>query len=157
MNLKEKLMRTVTDQLRKHINAAATYAGHLSAPNEGWVKSVRLSLGMSGIQLGARNNVSKAAISKTEKAELVGGVTIKQMEKMAASMGCRFVYGIVPNGSIEAIRERQARTKADAIMKRVSTHMALEDQLASSDALREQRDSLIQELLDGKNGELWDD
>ncbi len=157
MNVKEKLLRAATDQLRKQVNSAVTHADYLTVPPVGWIKSVRQSLGMTGSQLAARNMVSRAAISKTEKAELVGGVTIKQMEKMAESMGCRFVYGIVPMNSIEDIRETQAKTKANAIIKRVATHMALEDQLSSSESLNNQRDDLLKELLNNNKGELWDE
>lgn len=157
MSVKERLLRAVADQLRKHVNSVVAHANYLSPPPEGWMKSVRLSLGMTGAQLAARNKISRAAISKTEKAELDGGVTIKHMEKMAASMGCRFVYAIVPTSSIENIRETQAKSKANSVMKQVSTHMALEDQLSNSEILRKQRDDLLKEFLDNKKGELWDE
>ncbi len=157
MDAKSRILRAVTGQLRKKVDSAAFCASYLAVPKEGWVKTVRASLGMTGSQLAARNGVSRAAISKTQKAEINGGITINQMKKMAESMGCQFVYGIVPSESIEKITQTQAVNKANKIIRMVSTHMALEDQLSSQEDLESQRNDLVKQLMDNTKGALWDE
>jgi predicted DNA-binding mobile mystery protein A len=139
---------------KKRIDAAIPYAGSFEVPDVGWIKSVRLSLGMPSSHLAAINNVSSAAISKTEKAELRGGVTINQMEKLAQSMGCHFVYGIVPYGSIDEIRENQARAKAISILKQEAASETI-GETTITETHQVLLDDLIKELLKSTNGDLW--
>ncbi len=72
-------------------------------PTEGWIKTLRQALNMSGAQLSRRLGVTRGLISKTEKAELSGGVSLKKMHDMAQAMNCRFVYAIVPETDIDNI------------------------------------------------------
>ncbi len=65
-------------------------------PTEGWLKTLRLSLGMSGSQLALKLGVSKARVSRFEHDELTGSVTLKTMQSVAKAMNCRFVYAVVP-------------------------------------------------------------
>src|SRR5450631_2702536 len=83
-------------------NAAASLAG-LKTPPEGWLRTVRNALGMSGAQLAKKMGVTRARVAQAEHAELSGGATLKSMQAAAEAMGCRFVYAVVPENRIEDI------------------------------------------------------
>ncbi|MEQ3763036.1 MAG: mobile mystery protein A [Alcanivorax sp.] len=153
MNMK----RIVQKQYRENVNRARAQLVGLTIPSEGWIRTVRQALGMSGAQLARRMGVTRGLVSNTEKAELAGGVTIKAMQNMAHSMNCRFVYAIVPEHDIEEIVQKRALEKARAQVKQVSVHMALEEQALSEEKLREQVQSFAEELLKNSNSDLWND
>ena len=75
---------------------------------------------------------------------------------MAAAMGARFVYAIIPERNIEDILDARARSKAKALVKHASIHMALEDQALSTQRLHAEIERLAKELLD-KLSNLWDE
>ena len=123
-------VKTVAQRQYRSIvdNAAASVAG-LKTPPEGWLRTVRSALGMSGAEVAKKMGVTRARITKAEHAELTGGVTLKSMQATAEALGCRFVYAIIPSsGRIEDIITAQARKKAIAIVGTASKHMALENQ-----------------------------
>src|SRR5262245_25757406 len=116
-----KQYRTIVDR------AAGSIGKQPKMPSEGWIATTRKALGMSAAQLARRLGLTRARVSQAERAELSGGVTLKAMKAMADAMGCRFVYAIVPaEGSVEAAIAAQARRKAQALVTKASTHMALE-------------------------------
>lgn len=126
-------------------------------PKEGWLRTVRKALNMSGVQLARRLSVTKASVSNAEKAELEGGITIKKMEQMAEGLGCRFIYFVVPEKQIKEVLSEQARKKAEIVVTQASIQMALEDQTLSSGQLKFEVDRLQQELLREMPSDLWDD
>lgn len=99
-------------RLARMIDRTAKQFDDVTVPEKGWVFSVRKALGMSAEQVARRKGVSRNAVYQAERSELEGGVSLKQMENLAAAMGGRFVYAIVPNGRIEDIKYRQAMKKA---------------------------------------------
>jgi len=129
----------------------------VSLPAEGWIRTVRKALGMSGPQLARRLNVTRAQVSNTEKAELEGRVTLKTMRHMAEAMNSRFVYAIVPEHTVEKTLHKRALKKALAQVKAASVHMALEDQLLSDKQLQHQMQDIAEELLEKNISKLWND
>ena len=113
------------------VDQAASAASGLDFPREGWMRTVRKALGMSGAQLARRMGVTRARVAQAEASEIDGGITLKSMEAAAEAMGCRFVYAIVPETNVAALIEEQAIKKAVALVGRASTHMALESQAVS--------------------------
>ena len=146
-----------SEQYRSTVNKAAERIGHMELPKKGWLYTVRQSLGMSAAQLARRLGVTRSQVSKTEKAELSGGVTIKTMERMAEGMGCRFVYAVVPMGSAEDILSKRAREKAEQIVRKASEHAALEDQALTEDKIELETRRLHTEMLKDLPPDLWND
>lgn len=126
-------------------------------PKEGWIRTVRKALGMSGAQLGRLMGISRAQVGQTERGEVSGSVTIKTMQKAAAALGCRFVYAVVPEGSIETVIEERAHQKAMAIVEKANKHMALEAQTLSDSKIRFEIDRLQQGFLKDLPSDLWND
>ena len=153
MNLKT----VVIQQYRENVNRAKHQVAGLFVPSEGWIRTVRTALGMSGAQLGRRLGVTRASVSNTEKAELNGGVTLKAMQQMAEGMGCRFVYAIVPEKNIEDVVYHRAMEKAREQIKAASVHMALEEQSLTNDKLEAEIKRLADEMLNKTSSALWND
>lgn len=151
------IKKIVTAQYQSVVDRAAVSARGLSLPKEGWIRTVRKALGMSGAQLARRLGVTRALVSNTERAELSGSVTIKAMQQMAKAMDCRFVYAIVPDGAIQDMISKRAREKALAIVDRANKHMALEAQTLSKEQINFEIRRLQQELVNEMPSDLWND
>ena len=145
------------EQHRALVNRAAEQFRSVPHPRESWLSLVRHALGMSAAQLARRLGVTRAHISKTEKAELLGGVTLKTMHNFAEGMGCRFVYAIVPENTVEDILAERAGKKAQRIVEVTNKHMALEDQSLSSKAIAYEIERLQKDMLNTMPSDFWND
>ena len=108
---------------------------NLVIPAEGWVRTVRKAFGMSLAQLGQRMGLTASAVSRMERYEPEGRVTLQQLEKAAQALHCRVVYALVPEKDVEELVSDQAMRKAEALVRKVDTTMALEDQQLSEEEL----------------------
>jgi predicted DNA-binding mobile mystery protein A len=146
----------VQQQYQRLVDSAADNSG-LRPPPEGWLRTVRKALGMSGAQLAKKMGVTRARIAQAEQAELSGGTTLKSMQAAAEAMGCRFVYAIVPEKRIEDLITAQARKKAMALVGIANTHMALESQTLSKDKIAQEVERLTRELAQEMPPDFWSD
>lgn len=99
-------------RLARIVDRAAKQIGSIERPERGWVSTVRKALGMSAEQVAQRKGVSRNAVYQAERSEKEGAVSLKQMEQLAAAMGCKFVYAIVPEQRVEEVKYQQAQRKA---------------------------------------------
>ena len=119
---------------------------------------MRKALGMSAPQLARRAGVTKAAIYQAQRKEREGGITVRQMEKLANAMGGRFVYAILPDGGdLNAHVRAQARAKAEKIVYRTSTHMTLEKQSLSNQQITWEIERLADQLVRDMPPDFWDE
>jgi predicted DNA-binding mobile mystery protein A len=126
-------------------------------PSEGWLRTVRNALGMSGAQLAHKMGVSRARIAQAEQAERRGGVTLRSMHATAEAMGCRFVYAIVPPSRVEDLILAQARKQALAVVGTASQHMALESQTLPNSKIAQEVERLTQEIARDMPADFWRD
>ena len=153
MNVKQTARR----QYARIIDEASEHVLGLNAPREGWLTTMRKALGMSAPQLAHRAQVSRSAIYQAERKEREGGITIRQMEKLADSLGGRFVYAIVPDeGDVRAHIHTQAHAKAAGIVRRASSHMALEKQSFPDNQVSKEIERLADNLARDLPPGLWD-
>lgn len=152
LNVKETARR----QYVRLLDQAAQQTMILKVPKQGWISIMRKALGMSAPQLAERMGITKPAIYQAERKEPDGGITLKQMEKLAEAMGGHFVYAIVPNNTVNDIIKAQARKKAESIIRRASAHMALEKQALSSSENESEIQRLEEELLRDLPSDFWD-
>ena len=102
---------------------------NIASPPTGWIKAIRLSLGMSMQQLSEKLQITKQSVQDMEKREENSGITIKALKEAAKVLDMQLVYGFVPNdGSLELLIERKAKELATEIVLRTSNTMKLEDQ-----------------------------
>ena len=150
-------VKTVVQQQYRQVVDAAADRFSMRTPPEGWLRTVRKALGMSGPQLARRMGVSRARIQQAEQAELSGSATLKSMQAAARAMDCRFVYAIVPEKRIEDVIATQARRKAKALVGRASTHMALENQLLPDHKIAAEIERLARDLARDMPPDFWRD
>ena len=148
--------RLLTGQLDARLKAIATLQ-NIAAMEQGWIKSIRLAIGMSLLQLGNRLNITKQSVLEIENREAEGNITLKTLRDVAKAMDMQLVYGFVPNdGSLEALIDRKAKEAATKIVMRTSNSMKLEDQENSEQriqkAIAERADELKREI----SKVLWD-
>ena len=146
----------ISKQYRDKVNQAAVKANTIKLPTEGWLCTARKALGMSAAQLARRLGVTRAQVSKTEKGELQGSVTLKTLQNMAEAMGCRFVYAIVPKGKVEDILEVRAKKKAKQRVEETHKHMMLEAQTLSANQINFEVVRLQKEILQSPPADFWD-
>ncbi len=148
----------VLKQYQNKVNQALKqFGGYVMPTADGWIKTVRKALGMSGLQLAQRIGVTKGRVSQAESAERSGGATLKSMQSMAQAMDCRFVYAIIPEKEIESVISDRAVLKAKEQIKAASTQMALEAQALSNEQLAFEVDRLASEIIEKMPSDLWND
>lgn len=148
---------TILAQYQQQLDRAARQVEHLNKPREGWIRSARKALGMSGAQLAKRMGSSRAQVSNFERREVSGNLTIRTLERAAEALGCRFVYAIVPEGTVADLISRRARERAEQIVSRANQHMALEAQALSPEQVDSETAVLHQELMRDMPADLWND
>lgn len=157
MNTKYK--QIAREQYSKLINQAAVLT-NITQPKEGWIKTVRSALAMSGAALSKRLGGHRSTVSYLERSELDGGITLKKMQKVAEAMHCRFVYAIVPLGgktdSIETIVDQQAEDIARKIVEQSSVHMMLEAQQLSKADNEKEIERLKKQIIDNMPRDFWE-
>ncbi len=153
MGMKDIVIR----QYQQMVNTVVKDAQGIVQPPEGWIRTVRKALGMSGAQLARRLGTTRALVSQTEKNELNGSITVKNLQKMAEAMGCRFVYSIIPvAGNIEDLIAARAKDKAKKLVEKTGMHMALEAQVLSVQQMRDEIERLQKRMVSDMPSDLWD-
>jgi len=129
----------------------------LPNPPTGWVKAIRLALGMSLQQLANKLGMTKQSVQEIETREKEGAITLKSLRETARALDMELVYGFVPKeGTLEKYIESKARSLAEKIVSRTSNTMKLEDQQNTNERIKkaiEERTKIIKQELPKT---LWD-
>lgn len=149
---------TARRQYQAKIDSAANAAAReLRVPPEGWISTVRNALGITGAQLGRLTGRTRATISAAEKSERDGRITLQNLEALADALNCKLVYALLPReDSVDELLEKQARKKAEALVSKVSAHMALEKQALQAEERARQVELLASELLRDLPSKIWE-
>jgi predicted DNA-binding mobile mystery protein A len=130
---------------------------NVQVPAGGWIKTIRIAIGMSLIQLGKRLEITKQSAKEIETRESDGSLTLKALREVANAMDMQLVYGFVPNdGSLEALIERKAKEVATKIVMRTSASMKLEDQENTERRIKKAIEERTDELKKEMSKILWD-
>jgi len=127
----------------------------ITRPGKGWVRTIRKTLGMSARQLGSRTGMTQAGIAQIENSEAEGKATLSSMNKMAAALDCTFVYGLVPNSTLQDFIERRAREVATRRVRGTSHSMLLESQAVTDEQTESQINMLADEILATLPSHMW--
>lgn len=129
----------------------------LPNPPTGWVKAIRLSLGMSLQQLANKLSMTKQSVQELETREQEEAITLKSLREAARALDMELVYGFVPkDGSLDLLIENKARKLAEKIVSRTSNTMKLEDQQNTKERIKKavaERTFLIKQEMPKS---LWD-
>src|SRR5262245_17388587 len=70
-------------------------------PGNGWVKSLRTSLGMSMRSLGTRLGFKEpSSVKELERNERAGTITLQTLKRAADALDADLVYAIIPRRSL---------------------------------------------------------
>lgn len=128
----------------------------VNMPKKGWIRAIRDGLGMTARQLAGRLGIAQQAVARIEKDEQTGSVTIKTMQRIAEGLDCMFVYGFVPNSSLEEAIREQARIIAVKRLTQASQTMLLENQMLSNMENKKVLTEIVDELVRTLPSYLWD-
>ncbi len=73
-------------------------AGRDKNPTNGLLRAVRQVLRAPVAEVAKKMGVCRSVVLDLEARELKNTVTLRSMSRMADAMGCKVVYGIVPEG-----------------------------------------------------------
>jgi predicted DNA-binding mobile mystery protein A len=141
-------------QLDRLLEEAASLR-RITPPDRGWIREVRLALGMTSSQLGKRLGVSQAAVAQMEKSEVEGTISLRTLGRAAAALECDLKYIFLPKESLERVVRVRARLLAANLARRVNDSMALEAQATDADSVSQQISQLTEELVQGLDHSLW--
>ena len=145
----------VHEQYKEIASSAFKFKGFPFIPKEGWVRTIRKALGMSGEQLAQRLNLSRNRVSVLERREIDGDITINQLKKLAAELGCELTYGLVPNKDINDLLEERAEQVAKESLSLNAQNMFLEAQSIDINKEKFLFEQLKTELLNAGGRKLW--
>ena len=154
--MKAPNLATARRQLDHRIDGPSMTA-ILEPPRDGWIRTIRQVLGMRLIDLAARLNVTEGAVRRVERAEVRGSLTLKQLDRAAAAMGCRFVWGIVPETALEDIYRERLRERAFYDAGRTARTMELEQQGVGGEVTARHSEELFGDYLRHPPRDLWRD
>jgi len=129
----------------------------LIRPKEGWVRTLRKALGMSGPQMANRLGISKSQASQMERMEIEDRITLRQLRRVADSFDCDLIYALVPRKPIEIVIRDRAREKAQKLVAKTDVQMKLEAQQLSNEQLDAQIEIEIDRLVREMPRDLWED
>lgn len=140
---------------RKQIHTRLTNLPSLESPRDGWIRTIRQSLGMTMRQLGARLAISPQGVRDIEMRERNETITVAKLRQAADALNCDLRLVLIPRTSLETTMRKQAATKAREERNRLVHTMHLEDQDAGvEDALDESKAAA--RWLTGRIARLWD-
>src|SRR3954453_14442953 len=84
----------------------------IESPRSGWIRAIRDGLGMTGAQLAKRLGIKQPTVVEFERNEVERRITLETLDRAAKAMGCRLVYALVPEQSLESTVQSRARALA---------------------------------------------
>ena len=125
----------------------------LAPPPQGWIRTLRDSLGMTGGDLARRMGIHPSRVPAIERGERELTLKLDTLTRVANALNCDLVYALVPRTSLDGMVDVQARRRAVKHLRNVVVHSQLEDQEVTPDDLETQIDDLAYEFR--RRRDLW--
>jgi predicted DNA-binding mobile mystery protein A len=116
-------------------------------PDDGWIREVRIALGMTSAQLAARMQVSQSAVTQLEQSEVAGTARLDSLHRAAAALDCDLVYALVPKRGLD-------RTVHDRAVELATHGLTAEESGGDPEVLARRVDHIAGRLIDA--GQLWE-
>lgn len=117
------------------------------------VRSIRTQLGMSQKVLARRAGMPQSTISRIENGQ--SDLVLSTLNKIFCALSCDLVISPLLQGSIDQIRQKQARKLAEKQIAYLKGTMSLEEQQPDSRFMEELLKQEEARLLHGSNEKLW--
>ena len=147
--------KVVREQLDKRIEPLKVFSS-TGTPQQGWIKTIREALGLSAHQLGKKAGFDQSRISRLENAEKNGTLKLSSLQKIAKGLNMKFVYGFVPQESLEQMVRAQAEKIASKRLKTLNITMHLEKQGLSSEEQKKALNDMVEKILVEQPKNFWD-
>jgi transcriptional regulator with XRE-family HTH domain len=78
-------------------------------PSTGLLRAVRLALHIPVAEIAGKLEINRSVVFALENSETKNTASLRSMSRMAEAMGCKVMYGIVPEGgkSLEKLAEER--------------------------------------------------
>ncbi len=146
--------KVIRGQLDKKFEILKSFVGF--TPQQGWIKTIREVLGLSTSQLGKKVGVDRSRISRLENAEKLGNLKLSSLQKIAKGLNMHFVYGFVPQDTLEEMVRDQARRIALKRLETLDNTMRLEKQDLSTEDKKKALNDMIEKILMDNSKDFWD-
>lgn len=154
--MKKTDLQTIRAQLDTKLLRVKKQGAFLERPAKGWLQAIRTSLGLNVRQFAERMKVDKSRISRMERDELTGSLTIHSLRHAAELLGCDLVYALVPKTRLEEVVKKRAQEVAGRPWHDSSHTMALEDQALNSQQKKHLLVAQVQRLCRETPKQLWE-
>ena len=146
--------KVIREQVDSKLNVLKNFVGCM--PQQGWIKTIREVLGLSTSQLGKKVGIDQSRISRLENAEKTGNLKLSSLQKIAQGLNMKFVYGFVPEDTLEAMVRDQAKRIALKRLKILDNTMRLEKQALSEEEKQKFLGDMIEKILIDNLKNIWD-
>ncbi|MPY26362.1 mobile mystery protein A [Shewanella sp. YLB-07] len=155
-SLKQKgtVKKTVLRQYREIVDGVINIFTP-TVPKEGWVRTIRKALDMSGAQLAVRAGMTRNRVSVLERREAGGDITLNQLKALADALDCEFSYTLKPKKAVAETISDRALKIASTEVRKASKNMFLEAQSISKDKEQYLIDELAEEIMREGGRKLW--
>ena len=148
------MIKTTTALRRRQIDKILNKYKDVPEFPHGYIREIRDALGMSSYQFAELLGIDQSTVMKMEQREQSGAISLKNLRRAAEALGCKLVYALVPETSLQQKVLDRARSLAIADSESVFRSMGLEQQSTNSAEQSELINELTQEWL-LKPRELW--
>ncbi|MFC1511204.1 helix-turn-helix domain-containing protein [Candidatus Margulisiibacteriota bacterium] len=149
-------MSKLKDLKRKQLSETLKAGGPVPIEKLGQrLRDIREGLGLTQKQLAEKLSTSQAQLSRME--ENPGATTLKSLVKLVTALGCNLSGVVTSEKSLAEIINKQAKKKAEQMLKRTFANMAMEKQAPEKKAYNFQLKKLIAELAANPGPELWEE
>ena len=116
-------------------------------PKQGWIRSIRKSLGLTIRQIADICEISHSSIRSIERNEVLETASIRSLKKLASAMDCKLVYVVVPDeefSNLENIIDIRCEKLAKYMVRNVYHSMSLERRMIP----KREREKIFDKLFD---------
>lgn len=146
--------KIIREQLDKRLRFLKEFASS-GMPQQGWIKTIREALGLSTSQLGKKAGLDQSRISRLENSEKRGNLKLSSLQKIARGLNMKFVYGFVPEDTLEAMVRDQAKSIALKRFETLDNTMRLEKQALSDEDKRNALEDMVEKILMDPPKDFW--
>jgi predicted DNA-binding mobile mystery protein A len=114
-------------------------------PARGWIRAIRVALGMSTAQLAHRLKIKQPSVVALEQSEDRGSIELATLRRVAEALDCTLVYALLPNQPLETTLLDRARAFRRKRREPIEHSMILEGQGVAGNAADAGLDETIRE------------
>jgi transcriptional regulator with XRE-family HTH domain len=152
---REKLRRELDEALLP-FRLARKRRGGVAGGGDGWLKSIRLAMGIPVDELVRRIGVHRREIHRLEKSEKSSRIMLASLGRAAKGLGCELVYALVPKeGTLEELAAEQRAAHRKALEKKRERREAQRQPWLEEIGWREKFLGAMRTALWREGGRVW--